>query len=333
MGKLNQTNAFTVIELMLSLAIFSIIIVITYTSLTTHSTISKSQEDSLVVSQNIRVITDIIANHIRMAGFGTKYSLSYQTGNSVNGYTQVFNAVDGDSNGSDKLTVVYASRLVGSVAKDNSNSSQYSGYRIFIHSNKINLLNSGRKRYVFFERNPFNQFFQLTSTPNPVAGGKYLLTFSPNVQIDAYENDKVYSVRAISIYYNDNNEEIMISENTGGVAQVLASNIETIQFQYGIDEDGDGILDDTDNDGNGLDNIVPPNKEKFLKIVKLSILARASHPDENFKSRKLYYSVGNYRITLDRNDSNGITSKYDWHYRRKVVVVYISPRNYENELF
>ena len=330
MGKI---KGFTIIELIIVLFIFSIVMLITYTSLTTQSTISKAQEDSLLVSQNVRVSLDVIANYIRMAGFGTKYSLSIQTTQSVNNYNQVFNASDNANLGADTLTVVFANRLVGHVAKNNAGKVQYSGYRIYITSNKINLLDSNKKRYVFFERNPYNQFFQLVSSPANVGSGKYLLTFATTDHIDAYVGDNVYSIRAVTIYYDSDDEQVQLSENTGSTAQTLATDIETIQFQYGIDENGDGVLDDTDNDGNPLDNTVPKNKEKFIKIVKLSVLAKASHPDPTFKDRHSSYYVANLRITLDKNDDNGISSRYDWHFRRKLIQMYISPRNYENDSF
>ena len=330
MGKI---KGFTLIELMITLFIFSVVMVITYTSLTTQSTISKAQEDSLDISQNVRVSLDFIANYIRMGGFGTKYSLSIQTTKNVNNFNQVFNAVDNANAGSDSLTVVFANRLVGKVAKNNAGKIQYSGYKIYITSNKINLLDKFKKRYVFFERNPFNEFFELVSSPTSVGSGKYLLTFSASDHIDAYEGDNVYSIRAITIYYDATDQQIKISENTGSSAQTLATDIETIQFQYGIDENGDGILDDTDNDGNPLDNNVPKNKEKYLKIVKLSVLARAAHADPAFKDRHSSYQIANLRITLDKNDDNGINSRYDWHFRRKLIQMYISPRNYENNSF
>ncbi len=328
-----KISAFTILELLIVLFIFSIVIVMTYTSLTTYSRISKAQEDSLMVSQNVRATLDLISNYIRMAGFGTKYSLSIQGGNNVNGFTQVFNAVDNSAEGADRLTVVFASRLVGNIAKNNAGALQYSGNKIYINSTKINLLDNNKKKYVFFERNPFNEFFELISSPTASGTGRYLMNFPTGSNINAYFGDNVYAVRAITIGYDSTNQQIILNENTGSPTQPLASDIETIQFQYGIDENNDGILDDTDNDGIGLDNTVPPSKEMYLKIVKVSILAKAPHSDYKYKDKHNSYTIANYIVVLDKNDNNGLESKYDWHFRRKLIQVYVSPRNYENNLF
>jgi Tfp pilus assembly protein PilE len=333
MGEITNKKGFTIIELLIVGFIFTVVMFITYKSVITYSSVSKSQENLLVLDQNIRITLDIIARHIRMAGFGTKYSLSYQTGNNVNYYYQVFTANDGGTDYSDTLTVVYASRFVGTITKDNNNNSSYSGNKIYITSNKINLLNSTYKRYIFITSSPYNQYYTLASDPSSLGSGKYLLTLPSNTNVTVYEGDNIYAIRAITLSYNRYDEEIGIYENTGSSYQALASDIESLQFQYGIDENNDGTLDDTDNDGNGLDNTVPQSKEKFLKVVKVSILVRAPKPDPKFTCKITTYHIANQTIRLDTNDNNGINSKCDWHYRRKLIQVYITPRNYKNELF
>ncbi len=326
---MDKISGFTIIELLVTLFIFSIVMIIVYSSFMTHNRISNAQKELLLLDQNIRAVSSIIADYIRMAGFGTKYSLSYESGNSVNGFTQVFTAIDNDNNGSDRLTVVFANRLVGTVTTNLDNATSYSGNRIFIISDKINLLDDNRKKYVFFERCPFNKFFELISEPQSLGRNKYLLQLRANDYVDAYEGDNVYAVRAITIYYDSSKEEIKISENTGAPSQTLATDVESIQFQYGIDENGDGVYDDTDRDGNPFDNTVPKDKEKFLKIVKLTILMKTVHPDPSYRDTRTTYNIANYTINLDTNDSNGINSKYDWHFRRKMIEIYITPRNYE----
>ncbi len=320
---MDKVKGFTLMELLIVLFIFSIVMVITYSSLMTHQRISKAEREYLILSQNLRATADLLANYIRMAGFGTKYSLSYESGNNVNGYSQVFTAVDNSDGGSDRLTIVYANRIVGQVTLNQDNETQYSGNTIYIVSNNINLLDNDKKRYVFFERNPYNRFYELQANPVSLGNNKYKLIFPQGTHIDGYNGDNVYAVRAITIYYKPESREIMISDNIGP-PQPVADDIETIQFQFGIDENGDGIFDDTDNDGNPLDNTVPPAKEKFLKVVKISILGRTAHPDPKYIDQNSSYRVANFVENLSLNDR---------HYRRKLVELYITPRNYEFNQF
>jgi len=148
-----------------------------------------------------------------------------------------------------------------------------------------------------------------------------------NNEITTCDNDSVYAVRAISITYDSKDQEIQINENVGGNSYPVLSNVEALQFQYGIDKNGDGNFDDLDNDGNPLDNSFSKENERYLKLVRVFILLRTKDPDPKYKDSNLTYHIANHTINLDTNDSNGINSKYDWHYRRKLIVFDVVPRN------
>ena len=141
------------------------------------------------------------------------------------------------------------------------------------------------------------------------------------------DNDSVYAVRAVSITYDYNEQEIEVNENVGDAPQPLLSNVETLQFQYGIDKNDDGVFDDLDGDGNPLDNTFSKSDEIYLKLVKVYILLRTKDPEPNYRDNQTTYQIANHTIQLDTDDSNGINSKYDWHYRRKLIELNIVPRN------
>ena len=326
-----KNKGLTLIELLLVLLIFSIVIVIVYPTFQTYNKTSKIQENALMLNQNLEICLNYIENAIQMAGFGTKYSMEFQ-GKSVNGYSNVFTPSDGGSSGDDQLTIVYANRVFGQITTDLSGNTSYSGNILYTTSDNSNLLDSNLKKYVFIERYPYNQFFELISDPQTVSG-KVVLYLENDTDIEVYENDYVYSVRAVSILYDSTNEQIEINENVGGSNQPLASWIEALQFQYGIDEDNDGTFDDTDGDGNALDNTIPSGKEYYVKLVRVTILARTPNPDSNYRDPNDSYTVANKTITIDKNDSNGIDSKYDTHYRRRLVTLDIVPRNFLYETF
>jgi prepilin-type N-terminal cleavage/methylation domain-containing protein len=324
-------KAFTIVELLLVVLIFSIVMAIIYPTFQTFNKASKIQEDAMMLNQNLEVSLNYIERAIQMAGFGTKYSVEFQS-KSVNGYSNIFTAVDGGSSGDDQLTIVYANRIFGQVAKDLSGNTSYSGNVIYTTSSNSDLLDSNLKKYVFIERNPYNQFFELISDPQTISG-KTALYLDSSISLEVYENDYVYSIRAVTISYDSTNQQITINNNTGGSNQPLASYIEALQFQYGIDENDDGVFDDTDSDGDPLDNTIPTGKEFYVKLVRVSILGRSPNPDATYKDPNSSYSIANKTINIDTDDSNGINSQYDTHYRRRQITIDIIPRNFLYETF
>jgi len=326
-----KKHAFSLIELLLGLLILSIVVAIIYPTFQTYNRTSKVQEDAMKLNQNLDVCINYIEHAIQMAGYGCKYSLEFQN-KSVNGYSTVFTAVDGGTGGDDTLTVVYADRVFGQVTKDLAGNSSYSGNIIYTNSTNANLLDSNLKKYVFIDRNPFNQFFELIADPQSISG-KVAIFIDNSSNIEVYENDYVYAVRAITISYDATDQEIEINDNVGGSNQPLASWIEALQFQYGIDVNGDGIFDDTDSDGNPLDNTIPAGKEFYVKLVRVSVLGRSPNPDPTYRDPNGSYTVGNKVITIDTDDTNGINSTYDTHYRRRLITIDIVPRNFQYETF
>ena len=57
------------------------------------------------------------------------------------------------------------------------------------------------------------------------------------------------------------------------------------------------------------------------------ILIRSGNPDPDYRDNQTTYNIVNHTINLETNDSNGINSKYDWHYRRRLIELNIVPRN------
>ena len=328
----NKKNGFTFIELMLVLLIFSIVMTIVYTALSSYQTQSKAQKNLLLMDENIKTGLYILTNYIQMAGFGCSYSLDKQNQTINQTYNRVFTPVDSDTNGADRLTVVLGNRFIGYVADDdNTNlSSCYKNTRIYVavdSSSKINLINSDLKKYIFIDRNPYNSFFIVTQAPSPASintcpSGYSCYSVTINNSTTVCDNDSVYSIRAITISYDYVDQQVEINENVGGNSYPLISCVETLQFQYGIDSNKDGVL----SSGEFKDSFTK-SEEKYLKLVKVYLLIRTKEPDPKFKDSRTTYNVANYTINLDTNDSNGIDSEYDWHYRRRVIELNIVPRN------
>ena len=285
----------------------------------------------MILNQNLQSSMVYIERLIRMAGFGTVYSLELD-GKDVNGYSSVLTTSDGGSTGDDSLTVVYANRIYGQVAANPATGdTSYNSNIIYISNANTDLLDNSLKKYIFIGSIPYNKFFELTSSPTTTSGITKL-TLASDTHIKVNEGDYTYAVRAVTISYDSSGQQIEVNDNIGSSNQPVASWIESLQFQYGIDENNDGTFDDTDSDGDPLDNAIPSGKAIYVKLVRVSILGRTPNPDPNYKDSNSTYTIANRTITLDSNDSNGINSAYDVHYRRKLITVNIMPRNLQYEV-
>ena len=325
-------KGFTLLELLITVFIFSIIMIMVYSSFTSFNKTSKAQEDLMILNQNLQSSLVYIERLVRMAGFGTVYSMEIEGKNINSSYYSVLTSSDGGSSGDDSLTVVLADRIYGQVAANpTTGDTSYTGNIIYVSDANTDLLDNSLKKYVFISSVPYNKFYELSSSPTTTSGVTKL-TLSSDTNIKVNEGDYVYDIRAITVSYDSSGQQIEVNDNLGSPNQPVASRIEALQFQYGIDEDDDGTFDDTDSDGDPLDDTIPSGKAIYVKLIKVSILGRTPNPDPNYKDSNSTYTIANKTITLDNNDSNGINSTYDVHYRRKLITVNIMPRNLQYEV-
>ncbi len=340
-------KGFTIVELLTVLVVLSIILGIIYTSLILYKKQSNFQNDIIILDEDAKSAIYLLTSYIQMAGFGTSYSI-IENNQDVNGFNTVITPADNDADGSDKITIVFANRFIGYVADNDITDSDpcYCSNTIYLrlsNQSKINLLDTDNKSYIFIDRSAYNMFYKIINPPSsasvPSCGSSYCYSLTIGAPAKGFtqcgddtrayvcDNDSVYAVRAVTFFYDPNEQEIEMTENVGDNPSPILSNVETFQIQYGIDRDDDGNFDDTDHDGNPLDDTFSPDDEKYIKLIKIQILLRTRRPDKNYKDDNSTYQIANYTINLDTNDSNGINSKYDWHYRRKLIELNIVPRN------
>ena len=277
----NQPKGFTLVELMVVLVILGVVSIGAITSITNQSKVYHSEEDILDMQMNARIAIQRICNTIRIAGYGCKDSfgpnliagsLATKGDVAANPLSNLFVINDNDSPTPDSLTLVAASRYAGTItAVPAANQITLNGLRANLDTNSV----EAAKSFIFVsprESNIYQTITGITST-----------TLTLQNPLMATIGDEVYQVQAFTLRITNNNLRIDDNVDTSSTNLEVAENIVDLQFQYGIDNNDDGAID------NWVDN---PATIRQIKAVKIFILARTSKIDREYTDRKTYTLAG-----------------------------------------
>ena len=134
---------------------------------------------------------------------------------------------------------------------------------------------------------------------------------------------------------NDSNEDITYSlydfggdgdndlgRDSGGGNQPLAENIDVIDFVYldqriadGVDNDGDGVIDEDDEAVMATPVAAPAD----IRIILITVIARAGRADQNFTDTDSYYNL--------TDPVNPILPAQNDNFRRRSLTTRIQCRN------
>ncbi len=293
-------KGFSLVELMVVLAILGIIMVGVLSLVTRQNKVYHSEEAIIDLQMNGRLVINHISRYVRMGGFGCYGNITPDNPLEVDDdkeFGEVINAVDGDPNDAskpDELTIVTAARKVGIV--DNNNGTADESFQsisvipVFGLVDSItNLFNNTSKQYIYLAPCENSDFL---SIQNVVSTGDTTLTLTKSIRVD--EGAEIYVVKAYTFSIKQPSEygnpkppgpNLVINENTGDNRQTLAENIENLQFQYGWDQNGDGRFDPTDNNDWNND---PSGNEADIKAVRIFVLARSAQLDRDYDDIKQY---------------------------------------------
>jgi type IV pilus assembly protein PilW len=281
-----RSKAFTLVELMVVLAILGVVTVGVLSLVTSQNKAYHSEEGILDLQMNTRISANYITRYLRMAGFGCYGNIS--SSNQVNGFNDSIDAANGTAAAApnllspDTLTVVTAVRRVGVVDDgDGVYDKTYpstSNISIVLDDTSYDLSNyfdTVNNKYLYLAPSATNRFL----TVNTVNSGSKTLTIDQVMRVD--EGAEVYPVKAFT-FALDASGNLTVDNNTGSGAQTVAENIENIQFQYGWDRNNDGVFDPTDM--NDWDN----DASDKVKAVRIYILGRSANQDRDYTDTKKY---------------------------------------------
>ena len=207
---------------------------------------------------------------------------------------------------------------------------------------------TGTGRYVYIGPSVRNGFLEVTALE------AYTLTLSEPVTV--FDNDPVFRPTAYTItldmdtdgnpldvdadgltsdgdgdrspdLYIYNNLEDLDHEEDSKVTEA----IEDLQFQYLVDSDGNGLIED--GEWTWVDD--PTASPADIRAVRVWLLVRSTRPDPAYVDNHVdpvqgtpkSYRVADHLVQLDSNDDNGLDSHLDHHFHRALLVESVMVRN------
>ncbi len=340
---------FTLIEVMVSIAIASVVVVGLYSLFTMQSRQFVFQDLQMEMHQNQRFAADVISRSVRMAGFGTNGRVVGYLGSSsdVDNDLPVVTSYDSWSGGggTDAITVVYGdpslvmnteisttTNCEGTAIDFNPNMLDYSSKLGEFTTNEMLLCfdyaaMDGMESYLWV----------LSAEPTgsgqiPVHDATSYLDYQAVCPAGENISPAIMCSKAqVLTFYIDN------SDSTPGPGSAnrpvlmmdmdldwpeaddipLVEDIEDLQFEYCLeDADGDGALDDcTDPSASWVDSITDAQGDD-VQMVRIHLLVRSSRTDPND-------TYSGTRPAL-ANHSAAIT---DDNYYRQVMMTEVTVRN------
>ena len=246
---LRGEKGISIVELLIVLAISSILTSALYQTFIGLQKTCAVQEQVVDVRQNVRCTIDRMTREIRMAGYGGNI---LETFGSVNTYPNLINPANGVDR--DFITIVMAEE----VARLGQNAASSSNQLILSGSNAGEMFDTDKKKYLCL--NGQNNYLVQSVSGNTVTLVAPLLE-------DHLVNESVSLVKAITYKILPNTTDLVRDENTGEGGQVVAEGVENLQLKY--------IL----SDGTVVDSPATPSD---IRIVSITVTARTKMNDPQY---------------------------------------------------
>jgi len=209
-----KKNGLTLIELLIALVLSSILIAALYRLFISQQKTYTVQDQVADIQQNIRVAIDQMTREIRMAGYGGNILAIF--GN-INGFTNIITPAN------NSITILLADQV--GVLKQNATKDTSQ-----LKVTNASIFNTDKKKYLCL--NGLNNYLIQSVITDTI-------TLTTSLTEDHLISEPVYLVKAItySLGLSGGKTALRRNENTGGGAQPLAENMESLQFTY-FDADG-----------------------------------------------------------------------------------------------
>jgi len=254
---LRKNKGVTLVELLIALVISSILIAAFYRTFIDQQKTYTVQEQVADMQQSVRVGIDQMTREIRMAGYGLRETILASFGvTDVNGFTNIFTAgnnANNTGNNDDSITVIIAvevAKLTGTVAPGST----------AINVSNAGDFNSDKQKYLSL--NGENNYLVQGVSSNTI-------TLTTPLLEGHLIDEPVFLIRAVTYKLMPDPADptvpvLVKNDNTGSGNQIIADNIENLQFRYTL---ADGSVTDS-----------PANPED-IRIVSASVKARTKMPD------------------------------------------------------
>jgi prepilin-type N-terminal cleavage/methylation domain-containing protein len=337
----NKNKGYTLVEIMIAITIGLILIAATTATYIVQNRSSVAQESVSEVNTQSKIAVDLISGEIRSAGFGAPEDMSEEP---VNGITSIITPVDNTTT-TDALTIAGGLRMIGTLWPAGSGPGIPCPATLDLESNLIRIVYSGTeapnitdKRYLNLDGIRFVMVQNCTldsggnctsgtiTLDRAVANSFPLLDINGDGSCDT--GRPVYLVEDTT-YCVDNNAALRRIRRNGNAAtctalatsdnDVIAENIEDLQFTYAIDANNDGMADDQ-NGNNTLDfgdflngsAIADPS---IIKAVHINILAKAERADIS------YTGMGNPPAVIENRNHAAVNDNFRRRWWQTVITM------------
>jgi prepilin-type N-terminal cleavage/methylation domain-containing protein len=267
--KFKKPKGLTLIELLVAVAISGILMAAIYrTFIGQHKTYAV-QEQVVDMQQNVRVAINRMMREIRMAGFGNVSSVFPNFTATGGPFNNIINPSDNknivDGQITDQVTIIGAFEQISTLASEatpGTNTIQLAG--------KASEFDLANRKYICIGGLETHTISYIDTVGNTI-------TLNENV-VNRFPIDTpvpVFKVKAITYQLRPDNRNpdmpVLTREDhtDGGGSQVVAENIENLQFRYMLD------------DGSEYDSPADPSK---IRMVRVTVHARTSSRDLEFRS-------------------------------------------------
>ncbi len=250
--KLKEDRGSTLIELLIAAVISSILIAALYRTFISQQKTYNVQEQVVDMQQNVRVAVNRMMTEIRMAGFGSLSTVLALSGG-VNGFTQAIVP------GSNSITIVGGLKQIRRDNGDPITVSSSSGTQVILNYATDDFDGAAHK---FISIGGFD-----SNAVQSRSGATLTLERSRNLTLTVPAGTPIFKIQAVTYDLGVSGGIAVLrrNENTGGGAQPLAENIESVLFEYF--------------DANGSPTAIWWN----IRIVRVTVTARTNISDPDLK--------------------------------------------------
>lgn len=293
----NRRKGFSLVEMLVALAIAGLVMTTIYEVFINQSRTQYIQDMVAEMQQNARAAMDLMARDVRLAGYdliGAKGVIRERSSQ----YVYPITGVDGGTNGTDRLTIYYSSRVSESCALPTLRLAASFDPRtdsvIRLTSLPSEWTNPSPCNGVTIGGSPFNDFLVIIRSPDessalivkitgmdsvqkqltadvdssfvyPAGMQSQLNDFSAQSALDLFSENPNYQGFTYLIDTSDSEHPALLRDTDGNPQRntdMVADDIEDLQVVY-IDE-------------NGVETHGPPADPTTIRAVRISLIARTS---------------------------------------------------------
>ena len=306
-------KGYTLIEILIAIVIGFVLVAAATATYISQNRSYVAQESVSEINTQAKIAHDLIANAIRGAGYGVPADMIQD---SINGFTTIITPVDGGAGGADAITIAGGFRRVGELWPSGGGPGTTTcPASVPLNSTTVKMILSGTATPNITDRSAISidgiDFLEILScTPDcdssaditldrPLLQDFPLLDTGGATLCDV--GRPVYLIEDITFCVDANStlHRIRRAASAANVAactgtptsddDIIAENIEDLQFAYAVDADNDGEIDDLN--GNNMldggdfvdgDDTAIQADPSIIRAIRVNILARAAREDVNY---------------------------------------------------